>query len=158
MELIELKKRVYQEYNKGLSVKTLSKWYNKSISTIYKYISEMKIKIEYPVLKQQLENVLLTGDINQYVHSLSYSDLCLLAKKLGVYGSTKQERINRICSHLKNYSILGLYPEHLNKEIIKRAYKQRAKSVHPDLNKNLDKSGKEFIDLFNAYEMILNVW
>jgi len=64
MELIELKKRVYQEYNKGLSVKTLSKWYNKSVSTIYKYISEMKIKIEYPVLKQQLETILLTGDIN----------------------------------------------------------------------------------------------
>jgi len=155
---MELKQKIYYEYENGNNVKILSKYYGKSISTIYKYISQIREIIEYPIIKQEIKKELIAGDINLYIHNLNYSKLCLLSKKLGCYGNTKKERIKRITSHLKNYSILGLYPEHLNKEIIKKAYKQQAKRVHPDLNKQLDKSGMEFIDLFKAYEIVLNQW
>lgn len=154
-----LKERVYQEYSRGYSVAVLSEFVvPKSKSTLYKYIQEIRDKIMYPILKNELKEVLLSGNLKVFLEGLSYQDLCLLGRKFRTYGWNKKDHVSRLMVYFENYSILGLFPENLDRDSIKRAFKRKAKQTHPDLNKNFGKNGLEFQRVHNAYEQLMRVW
>lgn len=149
------KSEIYEMYSKGISVKILARKLNKSTSTIYKYIHEMQDQLRYPQLKQEIKQILLAGDFKNYILTLDYSAICILKRKFHLYGNTKNQKIESILAYFKTYSLLGIYPEHLNKAIVKKAYFVKAKKVHPDLTKK--DTNKEFIELNQAYNEIIQV-
>ncbi|MFW9971903.1 MAG: DnaJ domain-containing protein [Candidatus Odinarchaeota archaeon] len=149
------KEYLYDCYMLGDSVKEIAKIINRSTSTVYRYINEMHEKIRYPQMKNEIRSILLCGNFTKYVNELSYRDVCLLARRFQLYGTTRKDKINSILKYFKSYSILGIFPENLSKAIVKKAYKKRARETHPDLNKNFDKAGKEFIEVQRAYNQII---
>ncbi len=149
------KEYLYECYMSGDSVKEISKVINKSTSTVYRYIQTIHDKIRYPQMRSEIREVLLCEDFPKYVNDLSWRDMCLLTRKFGLFGYTREERTNSILKYFKSYSILGVFPENLNRSIVKMAFKKKAKETHPDLNKQYHKSGKEFIEVQNAYNYIM---
>ncbi|KKL89288.1 hypothetical protein LCGC14_1916190 [marine sediment metagenome] len=93
-----------------------------------------------------------------YVNNLSYKDISLIRRKFRLYGSDKASKIKTIIEYFKDFSILGLYPENLTKDQIKRAFRKKAKETHPDLNKTLDKSGKEFQEVYQSYSLLVQIY
>lgn len=151
-----LKERVYCEYSNGVKVSTLIKIVNKSKSTIYRYIQEIRDIIMYPKIVSEIKIAMYDNSLEDYFMHLNYSDLCLIARKIGVWGNTRKDRINRLNEYFRLYSILNIFPENtLTKDDIKRAYKRMAKRTHPDLNKNLSKMGKEFQEVHFAYTRLI---
>ena len=55
------------------------------------------------------------------------------------------------------YKILGVN-KNATKEEIKKAYKKLARKHHPDVNKDLDKSGTEFIEVYESYSYLLSIY
>lgn len=66
-------------------------------------------------------------------------------------------QFSRILKYFKSYSILGVYPEHISRAIVKKAYKKKAKEIHPDLNKQYHKKGTEFIAVQQAYNYVMEM-
>ncbi len=152
------KEYLYDSYMCGDSVKDIAESINKSKSTVYKYLEEMKNKIRYPILKAQIKSVLIQGDFKFFIENLNYSDICLIRRKFNLSGYDKETKIKAILEYFKNFSVLGLYPEELTKLKIKLAFRKRAKETHPDSNKNVDKYGKEFQEVYNAYSVLVQVY
>lgn len=153
-----LKELTYLMYQNGFKVSDIAKRIGKSKSTIYKYIQEEYDSKRYPIIKTEIKQTLLQGDFKRFVQNLSYKDLSLLRRKFGLWGTTKQEKLRSIQEYFKSYSILGVYPEKLSKAIVKRAFRIKAKETHPDLNKHLDKSGKEFQEVYSAYTQLVQIY
>ncbi|KKL66082.1 hypothetical protein LCGC14_2148560 [marine sediment metagenome] len=149
------KEYLYDCYKSGDSVKEIAKVINKSTSTVYRYIQEIHDKIRYPEMRNEIKVVLISKDFLKYVNELSFRDICLLCRNFGLFGYTRKERTNSILKYFFSYSILGVFPEHLSRAIVKRAYKKKAKETHPDLNKQYNKTGTEFIAVKNAYNYIM---
>lgn len=153
------KKALAVDYrNNGDSVKEISKKLSLSTSTIYRYLSEHYDETRFPDLKREIKQELLGGDFRKYIHELSYKDICLIRRKITFGGWDRETKIKAILDHFKHYSILGLYPENINKNDIKRAFYKKAKKVHPDVNKDLDKSGTEFIEVYESYSYLLSIY
>lgn len=153
-----IKEITYQMYQKGVKVLEITQKINKSKSTVYKYIQEEYDSRRYPILKTEIKQILLQGDFKQFIQNLSYKDLSLLRRKFGLWGTTKQEKLRSIQEYFRSYSLLGVYPENLSKAIVKSAFKKKAKETHPDLNKHLDKSGKEFQEVYSAYTQLAQIY
>ena len=153
-----IKEITYQMYQKGIKVSFIAQRINKSKSTVYRYIQEEYDFKRYPIIKAEIKKILLQGDFKNFIQNLSYKDLSLLRRKFGLWGTTKQEKIHAIQEYFKSYSILGVYPEKLSKAIVKSAFKKKAKETHPDLNKHLDKSGKEFQEVYSAYTQLVQIY
>ncbi|KKN22607.1 hypothetical protein LCGC14_0913410 [marine sediment metagenome] len=149
------KEYLYECYMSGDSVKEISKVIGKSTSTVYRYIKEIHDKTRYPEMRIEIREVLLSGDFPKYVNDLSWRDMCLLTRKFHLFGYSREERTNSILKYFQSYSLLGVYPENINRAIVKRAYKKAAFKTHPDMNKNLNKAGIEFIAVQNAYNYIM---
>jgi hypothetical protein len=150
------KKQLYYMYQKGISVKELAKQISKSTSSVYKYISEVYTELRFPILKQEIKNALFYKDFPKFLEGLSYKDICLICRKFNLYKpNTKKGKLKSIERYFHSYSILGLYPENLSKEIVKKAYFKRSKELHPDMNKSTDTT-KEFIILNQIYQKIMN--
>ena len=84
--------------------------------------------------------------------------MTLINKELGLYGYNKQTKIERTLNYFKHFSILGLYPENLSRTDIKKAFRQKAKTTHPDLNPQYAKIGKEFQAVYESYEYLLSIY
>lgn len=149
------KEYLYECYMSKDSVKEIAKVINKSTSTVYKYIQTIHDKIRYPIMKKEIRDVLICGNFPKYINELSFRDISLLTRKFGLFGYTRIEKTNSILKYFKSYSILGVFPEHLSRAIVKSAYKKKAKETHPDINKQYHKSGKEFIEVQNAYNYLM---
>jgi len=147
------KEEIYEMYQKGMSVSDLSDNIGKSKSTIYRYINEAQDKIRYPQLRKEIRDVLLTGDFEEYIRNLEYSDVCILRRKFNLYGYDKKSKINSILKYFKSYSILGIYPENINRDIVKKAYFKMAKRTHPDSTKNKDST--QFKEVNVAYQNLM---
>ena len=146
---------VYDLYMAGKSVSEISKQIKKSKSTVYRYIQEIYDAFRYPEMREEIKKVLLCGNFPKYVNELSWRDVCLITRKFHLYGFSREERTNSILKYFSSYSLLGVYPENLNRAIVKRAYKKTSFKTHPDMNKNLNKAGIEFIAVQNAYNYIM---
>lgn len=153
-----LKEITYLMYRKEHKVAFIAQQIKKSKSTVYKYIQEEYDSKRYPIIKVEIKQVLLEGDFKQFIQNLSYKDLSLLRRKFGLWGTSKQEKLRSIQEYFKSYSILGVYPENLSKAIVKHAFRIKAKETHPDLNKHLDKSGKEFQEVYSAYTQLVQIY
>ena len=153
-----IKEITYLMYQKGIKVSFIAQRINKSKSTVYKYIQGEYDSKRYPIIKAEIKKILLQGDFKQFIQNLSYKDLSLLRRKFGLWGTSKQEKLHSIQEYFKSYSILGVYPENLSKAIVKSAFKKKAKETHPDLNKHLDKSGKEFQEVYSAYTQLVQIY
>ncbi len=153
-----LKELTYQMYQKGIKVSFIAQRISKSKSTVYKYIQEEYDSRRYPVIKAEIKQILLQGDFKHFIQNLSYKDVSLLRRKFRLWGTTKQEKLHAIQEYFKSYSLLGVYPENLSKAIVKSAFKKKAKETHPDLNKHLDKSGKEFQEVYSAYTQLVQIY
>ncbi len=147
------KKISLEMYSNGWKVSVISKVVQKSESTIYNYLQEEYDTIRFPVLKQAL----LQEDFQAFVMNLSYKDICLIRRKYYLYGWDKNSKIKAILEYFKHYSILGLFPDNLNQETIKKAFFRKAKKVHPDLNKEMHKSGEAFQEVHQAYTQLLEI-
>lgn len=154
----ESKQMALNLYHKGYTVYYIAEAVGKSKSTIYRYIQEEYEEVRYPILKDLIKRALLHGDFKIFIISLSYKDVCLIRRKFNLYGYDKESKIKAILDYFKDFSILGLYPENLNKDKIKRAFRKKAKETHPDLNKNLDKSGKEFQEVYQSYTTLVEIY
>ena len=82
----------------------------------------------------------------------------MIRRKFSLYGYDKESKIKAILEYFKNFSVLGLYPKDLTKHKIKLAFRERAKKTHPDLNKRMDKYGKEFQEVYNAYSVLVQIY
>ena len=153
-----LKELTYQMYQNGYNTSIIAQVINRSKSTVYKYIQEEYDSERYPILKAEIKQILLQGDFKQFIQNLSYKDVSLLRRKFRLWGTTKQEKIHAIQEYFKSYSLLGVYPENLSKVIVKSAFKKKAKETHPDLNKHLDKAGKEFQEVYSAYTQLVQIY
>ena len=151
----EAKNKALNLYHQGYTVYYVANAVGKSNTTIYRYLQEEYDEIRYPVLKNQIKEALLQGDFQIFVESLSYKDICLLRRKFRLYGYDKNSKTKAIIKYFKDYSILGLYPENVNRDSIKKAFFKKVKQVHPDLNKELDKSGKEFQEVYQSYNHLM---
>ena len=152
------KEYLFECYQNGDSVKEIAKVINKSINTVYRYIQVFQDKIRYPILKAEMRIALNYSDFESFVENLSYKDICLIRRKFKLYGSDKKSKIKAIINFFKDFSVLGLYPENLTKQKIKVAFRKRAKETHPDLNKNVDKYGKEFQAVHCAYSTLVRIY
>lgn len=148
------KECAYQLYQNGKSVKYIAAFMMKSKSTIYRWISEIKDVKEFPIIKKQIKKVLLQGNFKSFVTALSYSDLCMIRRNIGLYGSNKKSIQNSILEYFRSYSILGLYPEGLNRSIVKRAYYKKARETHPDMTKMDSATAFMAVDL--AYREVMS--
>ena len=152
------KEYIFECYQNGDSVKEISKIIIKSKSTVYKYIQIFQDKIRYPILKSEIKIALYYGDFESFITNLSFKDISLIRRKFNLYCQTdKKSKIKSILNYFKDFSILGLYPEGLTKNDIKIAYRNKAKQTHPDLNKNFDKSGKEFQAVYQSYKTLVKI-
>ncbi len=151
------KKMAYEMFQRGYKTSEIAKAISKSKSTVYKYIQEEYDLHRYPEIRTEIKMVLFQGDFEKYIRNLSFRDISLIRRKFSLWGTTKQEKIHAILKYFKSYSILGVYPEHLSRAIIKSAFRKKAKETHPDLNKRLDKSGKEFQEVHQSYENLLSI-
>lgn len=152
------RKRVALEmYDEGWKVKVIAKTIKRSKSTVYRYTQEQHDEVRYPILKDLIKKNLLCGDFKGFIGSLSYQDICLLRRKYNLYGYDKKSKIKAILDHFKHFSILGIYPDEATKELIKKTFFRRAKETHPDRNKNVDKSGKEFQEVYQSYNYLMEI-
>ncbi len=152
------KEYLYECYMSGDSVKEIAKVIKKSTSTVYKYIQEEYDLYRYPEIRAEIKKVLLQGDFETYIRNLSFKDISLIRRKFSLWGTTKQEKIHAILKYFKSYSILGVHPEHLSRAIVKSAFRKKAKETHPDLNKHLDKAGKEFQEVYQSYQYLMEIY
>ncbi len=151
------KKISLEMYSNGWKVSVISKVVQKAESTIYSYLQEEYDNIRFPVLKQEIKKALLQEDFRAFVMNLPYKDICLIRRNYHLYGWDKDSKIEAILGYFKHYSVLGLYPDNLNQETIKKAFFRKAKKVHPDLNKEMHKSGKAFQEVHQSYEYLLEL-
>ena len=152
------KQYLYECYQSGDSVKEIAEVIGKAKSTVYKYIQDMHDKIRFPILKAEIRIALSQGKFESFIENLSYKDICLIRRKIVFSGYDKESKIKAILEYFKNFSVLGLYPEELTKLKVKLAFRKRAKETHPDLNKNVDKYGKEFQEVYNAYTVLVQIY
>lgn len=155
MKKAQAKKIAIEMKNKGFKVPDICDAIGKSVSTVYLYLREDYHEKRLPALKQEIKHALLCGDFREYIKSLPYKDLCLIRNEFTHAGYNKLSTIMGIWDYFKDYSLLGLYPENISREEIKRAFKRQAKKVHPDLNPQLSKSGTEFIKLQKSYHHLM---
>jgi hypothetical protein len=151
----ERKDKTLQLKRQGYSIRIISKKVGVSQTTIYNYLQEEYDKNRYPILREDIKRVLLQGDLESYLMDLSYRDISVLRRKFKVYGYSKDSKIKALLKYFEHYSILGLYPENLTRSEIKKAFYKKVKKVHPDMNKSLDRSGKEFQEVYNSYTYLL---
>lgn len=144
-------------YEQNFTIAQISKKLKIAKSTLYEYKRIIQDESEYPILKAQIKQVLLSGNLDEYVNSLSFSQLCCIMRGLKIAGYDKESKIRRLREYLSIYSILGLFPENLKVDDIKRAYRRMAKKTHPDLVRNSDKFGKDFQAVHKAYQYLMNV-
>jgi len=144
-------------YNEGWKVEIIATTISRSKSTVYRYIQEQQDEIRFPILKDLIKKNLLCGDFKGFIESLSYNDICFLRRKYKLYGYDKKSKIKAILDYFKHFSILGIYPDERTKEMIKKAFFRRAKETHPDKNKNVDKSGKEFQEVYQSYTYLMEI-
>jgi len=152
------KEYIFECYENGDSVKEIAKIINKSKTTVYGYIQVIQDKIRYPILKAEIKIALNYGDFKSFVENLVYKDICIIRRKFRLYGVDKKSKIQAILDFFKDFSILGLFPEELTKLKIKLAYRKMSMKTHPDLNKNLDKSGREFQAVYHAYSTLVKIY
>ena len=151
------KEYIFECYEFGDPVKEISKVIGKSKSTVYRYIQEVRDNVRYPILKNEVK-IALQGDFNGFIENLSYQDICLIRREFGLSGYDKETKIKAIIKYFKDFSILRIFPEDLTKLKIKLAFRQRAKSTHPDLNKTADKFGKEFQEVYRVYTELVQIY
>ncbi len=155
------KKCAWDMYSKyGRSISYIAVFLNKAKSTIYGYIRDMRDEVRFPVLKAEIKEQLLCGKLEAYLNELSYQDVCCLIRKLNLWlGSfDRKSKINNILRYFKDYSILGLYPENLTRDEIKKAYFRIAKQTHPDMNKNEDRNGTRFKEVHSVYTKLMAIY
>ncbi len=152
------KQMAYEMFQRGYKTTDIAKAIKKSKSTVYKYIQEEYDLHRYPEIRAEIKNVLLQGDFEKYIRNLSFKDISLIRRRFSLWGTSKKEKIHAILEYFKSYSILGVYPEHLSRAIVKSAFRKKAKETHPDLNKHLDKSGKEFQEVYQSYQYLLKIY
>ena len=154
----EAKQMALELYHEGFTVYYVAEAIGKSKSTVYRYLQEEYDETRYPILRKEIKEVLLSEDFNTFVKALSYRDISLIRRKFRLYGYDKESKIKAILEYFKDFSVLGLYPEELTKHKIKLAFRKRAKETHPDLNKSMDKYGKEFQEVYNAYSVLVQIY
>lgn len=152
------KKICIDMYLEGWKVEVIARTIQRSKSTVYRYIQEEYDEVRFPILKDLIKHNLICGDFKRFIESLEYKDISLLRRKYHLYGYDKKSKIKAILDYFKHYSILGIYPDEATRETIKKAFFRRAKQTHPDLNKNLDKSGKEFQEIYNSYTVLTSIY
>jgi len=151
----EAKNLTINLFHQGFSVSYIAESVKKSKSTVYKYIQEYRDEKVFPKLEKEIKKTLLSGDFTAYIHSLSYIEICMITRHFKLAGYDKNSKIKSILKYFKDYSILGLYPENLNKAGVKKAFYRRAKKVHPDFNKSMDKKGEEFQEVYQSYTTLM---
>ena len=152
------KKMAYEMFQRGYRASDIAMAISKSKSTVYKYIQEEYDLYRYPEIRAEIKTVLLQGDFETYIRNLSFRDISLIRRKFSLWGTSKQEKVYAILEYFKSYSILGVYPEHLSRAIVKTAFRKKAKATHPDLNKHLDKSGNKFQEVYQSYQYLLKIY
>ncbi len=158
MDKKQAKKKTLEFRNEGFSVSYIAEAVGKSERTVYLYLAEDYNEKRFPELEKEIKHVLLCGNFKSFVNNLSYKDLTLINKKFELYGYNKETKIRNILNYFKHFSILGLYPEKLTRLDIKKAFRQKAKSTHPDLNPHYAKIGKEFQEVYQSYEYLMTVY
>ena len=147
------KYQIYEMYQKGISVSELAERIGKSKPTVYRYINEIRDEFRYPEIRDEIKRNLYYGDFERYIRSLNYSDISLIRRKFNLFGYDKESKINSILKYFKSYSILGVYPENISRDIVKKAYFKKAKQTHPDRTKNTDST--QFKEVHIAYENLM---
>jgi len=142
----------------GKTVYYIAEGIGRSKSTVYRYLAEHYKEIRLPSLKAEIKQTLLCGNFNQYINYLDYKDLTLISKEFGLCGYDKISKILNIINYFKHFSILGLYPDNLSRLDIKKAFRQKAKETHPDLNKQYGIKGKEFQAVYESYEYLMTIY
>ena len=154
----QAKKMTLNLHSEGYTIYYIADAIGKSKATVYRYLQEDYDETRYPILKEEIKLALIQGDFKFFIENLSYKDICLIRRKFNLSGYDKETKIKAILEYFKNFSVLGLYPEELTKLKIKLAFRKRAKETHPDSNKNVDKYGKEFQEVYNAYSVLVQVY
>ncbi|KKM85093.1 hypothetical protein LCGC14_1292500 [marine sediment metagenome] len=151
------KKIILEMYGEGWKVSIIAKTVSKGQSTIYKILQEDYDKNRFPILKDLITKALLQEDFTQFIRSLTYRDICLLRRTYKLSGFDKETKIKAILAYFKHFSILGIYPDDLTRDSIKKAFFRKAKEVHPDLNKRETKRGEKFQEVYQSYNYLLTI-
>ena len=153
-----IRKMVLEMYSQGCKVSFIATSINRTKSTVYRYLEQDFDEIRYPILESEIKEVLFQGDLKRYISNLTYRDICVIRRKFNLYGYNKKSKVKAILEYFKHYSILGLYPDRITRDDIKKAFYRKAREVHPDTNKSLDKSGKEFQEVYQSYNYLLALY
>ena len=154
----QAKKRTLELREEGFTVYYIAEAVGKSERTIYLYLAEDYAETRFPELKEEIKHNLLCGDFTFFIETLKYKDLTLINKELKLYGYNKKTKIANILNYFKHFSILGLYPENITRLDIKKAFRQKAKETHPDLNPQYKKIGQEFQEVYQSYEYLMTIY
>jgi len=146
-------KEIVRLFSYGYKVKDISKLLEVSKSTIYRNYQEFRLNNDF-VVKDILYHIDKI-DVKKGLNELSYSDICLLAKKFkcGYWISNKKGKIEKLLPFLSLFFYFDLNPLKFNRKDIKLAYFKKAKLTHPDstrLNTN-----KEFSNMKVMYDTLL---
>lgn len=156
MKKEQAKKLTIKLRNEGFSIYYICKETGKSQASIYRYLQEDYDEKYFPILKDSLKDAISKNNLQEFLDSLSYRELCCLSRNYHQWGQDKRSRKVALLRYFKHFNNLGLYPDGpFTKDDIKRAFRKRAKQVHPDLNKSLNKNGAEFQEVYNSYTYLL---
>lgn len=156
MDKKQAKENAIELRSKGFSIYYICKETGKSQASIYRYLQEDYDEKCFPILKESLKDAISKNGLQAFLDSLSYQELCCFSRQFHQWGQDKRGRKVALMRYFKHFNNLGFFPESsFSKDDIKRAFRKRAKQVHPDLNKSLSKNGAEFQELYKSYTYLL---
>ena len=137
----------------GYKIKDIAKILKVSESTIYRDYQEYRTNSDSVIsdILYKIDKI----NIQKSLNDLSYSDVCILSKKLkcGDWIRKKEKKIEKLTPFISMFFYFDLNPTNYNKNDIKRAYFKKAKQIHPDITKI--NTNKEFSDMNVIYNTLL---
>lgn len=137
----------------AFSVKEISHILNISQSYVYKLQTIIYDDLVKDDLRNDFKNAISNNELVSFLESLSFKKLCCLSRMYYTYGKSRIEKINHCLERFSMWNKLGLYPENISKDAIKRAYFKSSKKTHPDLTKR--DTSREFIELNVIYQDLI---
>ena len=146
-------KEIVKLLSRGYKVKEIAKVLSVSVSTIYRDYQNFRLNANFVIsdILYKIDKI----NIEKSLQKLSYSDICLLAKRFNCcyWIRSKLGKISKLVPFLSVFFYFDLNPVSFTKESIKRAYFKKAKQLHPDMTKK--DTNKEFCNMKIYYNVLL---
>jgi len=137
----------------NFSVKEISKMLKISQSYVYHLKQQIYDDKNRKEIMISFKNSICNNELENFLNSISFKELCCLSRMFYTYGKSRKEKITHCLERFSIWNVLGLFPENISRESVKKAYFKSSKKTHPDLTKR--DTNREFIELNAIYQDVL---